>query len=90
MISLEEIRNLISSLGMEIEESSSFINGKYDALCLVIYDKDENVCSVWNRENGFNDDEEDLEIVKKKLIAWITYLKQQKMDIKMEKIKEMF
>ena len=90
MISIEEIKELINGLGLKIEENGAFINGFYDGLCLVIYDKDDSEASVWNRQNGFTKNEEDIEIVRKKIVTWIQLLKQQQMDIKMEKINEMF
>lgn len=89
MISIEEIKGLINGMGLKMEDKGVFINGYYDGLCLVIYDKDENEASVWNRFNGFKT-EEDIERVRKKIVTWIQILKQQQMDIKMERMKEDF
>ena len=85
MISIEEIKDLINGLGLKIEENGVFLNGKYDGLCLVIYEKDRQEASVWNRYNGFKT-EEDIEGVRKKIVTWIQILKQQQMDIKMERM----
>jgi hypothetical protein len=89
MISIEEIKELINGMGLQLEENGAFINGRYDGLCLIIYDKDENEASVWNRYNGFKT-EEDIDGVRKKIVTWIQILKQQQMDIKMERMKEDF
>lgn len=89
MINIEEIKDLINGFGMQLEERSAFINGKYGGLCLIIYDKDNNEVSVWNRHNGFKT-EEDIESVRKKIVTWIQFLKQQEMDIKMARMAEDF
>ena len=89
MISIEEIKDLINCMGLRLEEKGSFIDGYYDGLCLVIYDKDAEEVSVWNRYNGFKT-EKDIEGVRKKIVTWIQILKQQQMDIKMARMEEDF
>ena len=89
MISIEEIRDLINVMGLQLEEKGSFIDGYYSGLCLVIYDKDEQAASVWNRYNGFKT-EKDIEGVRKKIVTWIQILKLQQMDIKMARMEEDF
>ena len=89
MISIEEIKDLINVMGLKLEENGAFINGKYYGLCLIIYDKDEQAASVWNRYNGFKT-EKDIEGVRKKIVTWIQILKQQQIDIKMARMEEDF